>query len=102
MSISVGRYVFEGPYTSTAHLQDRAGVYAIHCQLGGVYTLVDVGESATLKTRVESHDRQDCWKRNCAGTLTASALYTPHLQQSGRMEIEQELRAQFAPTCGVR
>ena len=100
MSIRIGRYTFEGSYTSTTKLEDRSGVYAILCQKEGNNHVVDVGESATVKSRVDSHDRKDCWKRNCNGTLAVAVYYTPNLQQPGRMAIEQELRQQYDPPCG--
>lgn len=34
MSITVGRYTFESPYLSPDNLEDRSGVYAIHCKRG--------------------------------------------------------------------
>ena len=103
MSITVGNYTFDGPYTDTNSLEDKSGVYAIHCKSSdGKYYLIDVGESATVKSRVEGHDREDCWKRNCTGTLTVSVLYTPNKQQAGRKLIEQELRNQYNPPCGER
>ena len=100
MGITVGRFSFDGPYTSTDSLQDKAGIYAIHCYKDGKYYLVDVGESATVKSRVENHERKPCWQRNCTGTLTASVYYTPNLHQQGRIQIEQEIRDQFDPPCG--
>lgn len=100
MGITVGKYNFEGPYTKISNLEDSAGVYAIHCYRDEKYYLIDVGESATVKSRVENHDRADCWKRNCRGTLTISVLYTPHQQQAGRREVEQAIRDQFNPPCG--
>ena len=102
MSIGVGRYVFDGPYTLTDRLEDRSGVYAIHCFRNDRYHLIDVGESATVKSRVENHERKECWKRNCAGTLTISVYYTPNLQQEGRLGVEREIRDQFNPPCGQR
>jgi hypothetical protein len=101
MSITVGPYTFDGPHKSTDSLVDGAGVYAIHCYRDQRYYLVDVGESATVRTRVEGHDRQDCWRRNCNGALTVSVLYTPNLPQASRREVEQVIREQFAPCCGV-
>ncbi len=89
MPITIAGYSFEGPYSSTSSLEDRSGLYAILCKKdNGNYSLVDVGESATVKTRVETHDRKTCWNRNCNSSLTAAILYTPYLQQSGRIEIE--------------
>ncbi len=100
MSITVGKYNFDGPYTTASSLEDRSGVYAIHCKRDDKYYLVDVGESATVKTRVENHDRKSCWSRNCTGTVTYAAHYTPNVQQAGRRAIEQEIRDQYDAPCG--
>jgi hypothetical protein len=101
VSITVGSYTFDGPYTSTDSLADAAGVYAIHCYRDQQYYLVDVGETATVRARVKEHDRKDCWRRNCHGVLTMSVLYTPSLSEMKRREIEGAIREQFAPCCGV-
>ncbi len=102
MSIKISGYTFEGPYSSTDYLDDRSGVYAILCDNGEKYGLVDVGESATVKSRVENHDREDCWKRKCSSpSLRFAVHYTPHLQQSGRTDIEQEIRSRFPNLCGT-
>jgi hypothetical protein len=77
-------------------------VYAIHCYRDNTYYLIDIGESEMVKTRVENHDRKDCWSRNCTGTLTVSVLYISNTQQAGRMKIEQELRTQYNLPCGER
>ena len=100
MGIAVGRYTFEGPYTLTGKLEDRSGIYAIHCYRDNKYYLIDVGESATVRSRVETHERKSCWQRNCSGTLAVSAYYTSHLHQAGRIQIEQEIRNQYDPPCG--
>ncbi len=100
MPITVGNYSFKGPYTSTDYLDDKSGVYAIHCKSGDHYYLIDIGESSQVKSRVANHDRKDCWSKNCKGTLTVSVYYTPNLQQAGRKTIEQELRALYNPICG--
>ncbi len=102
MSIDIGCYTFDGPYTDTDRLLDRAGLYAILDARPDNTYVVDIGESAEVKTRVASHDRKDCWKRNHVGTLQVAVLYTPSTQQSGRMVIEQELRDQFKPSYGQR
>jgi len=100
MSISVGKYSFKGPYINTINLEDKSGIYAIHCHLGDKYFSIDVGESATVKSRIETHDRKTCWTKNCSATLTYSVLYTPHLQQEGRIKIEKELRNLYDLPCG--
>lgn len=102
MSIRIGKYVFEGPYTNTQLLKNNSGVYAILCNGGQSRKVVDIGESATVKERVDSHDRKVCWTRNCEKTLEVAVHYTPHLQQAGRTAIEQELRLEYRPPCGER
>jgi len=101
--INIAQYAFEGPYTSTAALANQSGVYAIldHRWDGRTY-LIDCGESATVKSRVESHDRAPCWHKNQQGTLVVAVKYTPGLQQSGRKQVEQSIRAQFKGLCGDR
>lgn len=100
--VTIGRYSFEGPYTNTGYLQDKSGLYAIIDDRSNSLIVVDVGESANVKSRVENHERESCWTRNRIGILKVAVLYTPGLQQAGRMQIEQELRGQFNPVCGVR
>jgi hypothetical protein len=102
ITITIGEYKFDGPYASTCMLEDRSGVYAIVCQKEGKNYLIDIGESATVKSRVETHDRKYCWEKNCQGTLAVAVCYTPNLQQFGRMAIEQEIRNQYDVPCGER
>ncbi len=100
MSITIGKYQFEGSYTNTSELENRSGVYAILCVREGKYSMIDVGESSEVRDRVENHDREDCWYRNCSGALAFAVYYTPNQQQSGRMVIEQKIRRQYKLPCG--
>ena len=104
MSIKLSDYTLEGPYQSTSPLRDRSGVYAILTPSGSTsYEVIDVGESATVKTRVENHDREPCWWRNAnRGGLHYAVRYTPGLQQAGRKAVEQKIRKQYRPPCGLQ
>lgn len=98
MSITIGGYNFDGPHMNTAQLRSQSGVYAILGHNGtGQWNVVDIGESADVRNRVDCHDRADCWKRRGHSTLAAAALYVPETQ---RMQIEQQLRKQYNPPCG--
>ncbi|MET0003657.1 MAG: hypothetical protein ABW087_08550 [Candidatus Thiodiazotropha sp.] len=101
MSIKIGNYNFDGPYTNTGNLKNLSGVYAIlgRSTPGQNWSVVDIGESATVKDRVENHDRSDCWKRQGHSTLAVAAYYCNETQ---RMRIERELRNKFNPPCGER
>jgi hypothetical protein len=102
MSIVLSGYKFDGPYGSTSSLKDQSGVYAILTPTDPTHSkVVDVGESATVKTRVENHDRKPCWQRHAnRGQLRYAVYYTPRLQQAGRRTIEQKIRKQYRPPCG--
>lgn len=103
MSVTIGGYEFDGPFKNTNTLEDRSGVYAIlDRRSDGKLYIIDIGESANVKTRLDSHDRADSWVKSKKGSLECAVLYTPNKQQSGRMEIEQELRAKYSPPCGKR
>ncbi len=101
MAITIGKYNFQGPFSSTSSLKNQSGVYVI---LGRnsqpePWTVVDIGESGTVRERVENHDRAPCWNRQGYNQLAVAAYYCAEAQ---RMRIEQELRAQFNPPCGDR
>ncbi|MDZ8258996.1 hypothetical protein [Nostoc sp. ChiQUE01b] len=103
MTIAIGRWQFEGPYSHTSNLDNRSGVYAIlDGRVDGMYWMIDIGESTTVRARIENHDRANCWVRNQQGTLAVAVLYTPHFQQAGRRTIEQEIRSMYPLACGIR
>lgn len=99
MSIKLGKYSFTGPIASIDKLHDWSGIYAVVCKEDTEYFLIDVGESSKLRTRIENHDKKDCWTKNCKGQMSIFVHYTPFLEQPGRMLIEQELRELFDPDC---
>lgn len=100
MAIQIGGYNFEGPYESTTDLREQSGVYAVLGGNGsGTWDVVDIGESQGVRSRVETHDRADCWKRRGHAKLACAPLYC---SERDRMRVEQELRAKFKPPCGDR
>jgi|SRR3989339_1722006 len=99
MAIKLGEYSFVGPLSSIDKLKDKPGVYAVVCKADTEYFLLDVGESSKLRTRVENHEKKECWIKNCNGQLQIFVHYTTFLKQLGRIQIEQQLRELFHPTC---
>ena len=95
-------YMVEGAWSDPERLEDRSGVYIIWCKVGENWFVLDVGESGTVKSRVLNHERAECWRQNCRGEIYYSVIYTPNLQQAGRMEIEQRIRSLTNPPCGDR
>lgn len=100
MTITVGDYTFNGPYSSPDSLHNQGGVYVIHCYRDEKYYRVDVGESGEIRDRVKNHDRKDCWEENCSGELRYSELLTPGKTQEERMAIEKTIRDERELLCG--
>lgn len=100
MAIKIGNYNFDGPHDHTSALPPQSGVYVILGKSGGnTWTIVDIGESQSVRERIENHDRQPAWQRCGHQELAAAVLYVP---ERHRMLIERELRIHYDPPCGDR
>ncbi|MEM7165138.1 MAG: hypothetical protein AAF581_06710 [Planctomycetota bacterium] len=103
MSIEICNHSFEGPYTDTSDLKEQGGVYVILDKRSNAkWTVIDVGQSSGVKSRVDSHDRKDCWTRNQRGTLGVAVMYTPGWSEQQREALERKIREAYTPMCGIR
>lgn len=100
--IQIAGYNFEGPFLSTDPLREEAGLYVILTQTTNGWTVVDNGEASGIKSRIDTHDRAQCWKRHAVGKLGVAVLYTPGWTLSQRMALEQQIRQMYNPACGKR
>ena len=101
MTIQIDQWNFTGPFNNTGEVNSRSGVYAILTRPNSTaqYNLVDAGESGDLRSRLDAHDRKECWRRNNAGELAVAVLYC---DERSRMAVEARLRTTFNPACGIR
>jgi len=94
----------DGPYpiTQADKLKNAPGVYTIWCRSSSrdTLTLIDVGQSDNVRDRVMSHDRRECWNKNCTGSLEVAATYIKDEQH--RLDREKKIREQKQPPCGER
>lgn len=100
MSFNRWDHEFDGAYTDPNSLQSAAGVYVIWCKTDNNWTILDVGESDDVRDRINDHDRSDCWRRKCKGTIYYSATYIDNA--SDREELEQKIRNAELVACGER
>jgi len=104
LSIKICDYNFEGPHNYPDDidcLKENSGAYVIlEKNSEGKYSILDIGESAQVRTSIENHDRSSCWTKNSNGSLYVAVLYTLNKQPPGRMEVEQALRGNFDLPCG--
>jgi hypothetical protein len=101
MSFQWDGLTWEGAFENKESLNHRAGIYMIWCQNDTQWKVLDVGEAEDIRERIDSHDREPCWKRNCSGTIRYAAHYTS-AGPDARRKIESQLRTNNNPTCGER
>lgn len=93
-------YDFDGPHSNTGKIADTSGVYVITTHIGdSQHRVIDVGESAQLKKRIENHDRSSLWPTHALGGLFASVFYC---EEATRMLIESQIRQFHSPPCGIQ
>jgi predicted GIY-YIG superfamily endonuclease len=95
--INVNGYQFEGPYhEASTNFNEVAVVYII---LDVNNNPIDVGETDKLKTRLATHERRDCWERNCGKNNIYVAVYKEDSQER-RLRVEKEIRNFYRFPCG--
>jgi hypothetical protein len=105
-NVTIGGYPFVCVPLSGADFSDVAAVYVVLCVAsGGSWTVLDVGQTGQLGSRIDSHDRRSCWTRNCgSGNIWVCVYRMPSSQytEQQRLQVESLLRRQYNPPCGVR
>ncbi len=99
----IAGYDFAGAYQTTAGLRDSAGIYVIlDYRRNGKWYFLDVGESSTIKTRIDSHERRSCWEQNRQGTVQIAVRYTPTWSAAQRRLVESTIRGEHRFPCGYK
>lgn len=97
---SIGSHLFDGPHTSHSTLPSLSGVYLITTLAPNQqHTILDVGESNDIRSRISAHDRVAQWQYHKQSGLYAWVLTVNEAQ---RMLIEKAHRLAYNPVCGVR
>ncbi len=81
----------------TTNFNDVSGVYVISTS----QKWIDVGETDELGSRLGSHERKPCWKRN-SDNLTLWVNFRQIDNQQERLDLEAKLRNNLKPVCGDR
>lgn len=83
-------------------LRDQSGAYVILGNHDHSVTakVIDVGEADKVKTRIDTHDRKDCWRRESRGGRVGVAAF--YADEKTRKEIQDQLRKKYNPPCGEK
>lgn len=95
--ITIAGYQFNGSYGIGDVEINRAAVYVI---LDNRDSVVDVGQSGEVGTRLENHDRKPCWDRNGGDRVAIKWMPSSQYSREDREKIERSIRAKEDPPCG--
>ena len=100
-TMEIADYIANGPF-DIDEISKGPGVYIILCDNPdqSKYGIIDIGESEDVKSRLQTHDRKDCWEQNCPHTLKVAVIRNNVANEDNRRVIEKKLREQFNPPCG--
>jgi len=104
--VTIEGYPFICVPLAEADFADVAAIYVILCVAqDGNWTVLDVGQSGQVGSRIDDHDRKDCWDRNCPSKNIWVCVYRmPNTQytRQQREQLEAALRLKLNPKCGKR
>jgi len=84
-----GQVVLQGPYTSTADLEDKPGVYAVFCLQDGERRLLDVRCTGRVRAQAAIALSSSLWRHCCHGLVQLGVVYTsdPEEMESVRKNL---------------
>lgn len=92
MTILIGKYEFDGPYNSTAYLEEKQGLYAVlHCE-NDEYELIHLAQAENVKEKIELS--QSAYN-SITGTVVLAACYTPRSSSRERNKMVDEIHSEF-------
>jgi hypothetical protein len=106
VSITIAGTNFACVPLAEANFIDIAAVYVVLCvNSDGSWLALDVGQSSAVGTRIDSHDRELCWRRECpSGNIWVCVYPMPagKFTDKARTAFESQLRQSLNPPCGDR
>ena len=102
MTISIGKYEFEGPHRNASHIRPESGVvltFGNTLEDEDCWSVVDIVAADDVQHRLVNHDRWQYWREQEVSQLGFAVLYC---DATSREAIERELRESYQPPCGNR
>ena len=95
---------FDGPYHTPEEIRADSGVYVVTCGQDPGAAVLDVGQSDDVRERIASHDREDCWRKNCPEDEDLITYWVHYMTGPDykRITLELNIRASAKPLCGER
>ncbi|MFC1485746.1 hypothetical protein ACFL55_01815 [Candidatus Latescibacterota bacterium] len=105
-NLTIGERTFVCVLLDEADFSDAAAVYVILCvKKEGNTTVLDVGQSGQVGSRIDSHDRKTCWDQKCSSNniwVCVHKMPSSNYTKQDREEFESHLRDKYNPPCGSK
>lgn len=97
MAITIAGYEFEGPFSfAGTNFKEIPAVYVI--LNGPIVDPVDTGETDKLRSRLQNHERENCWHNNCPEGIYVAVKVEGN--QDNRLRLERLVRYSYDLPCG--
>ncbi len=95
MSIYIGSWEFQGPFTITMDLLHEPGIYAILSGNGDQIELLEIDESESVRASIENHPWCHFPGHGNGGALAVAVYYCADLADCLRAGLVEQLLAEF-------
>ena len=89
-------FTFSGPYYHTKLFKNDFG--CVYVLLNNLNQVVDVGQTASVNSRIINHERKMCWIRHGCSS-TGLYVYISN-DENFRLLLERLIRTKYNPLCG--
>src|SRR5262249_22730461 len=79
MSIHIGSWEFQGPFTKTMDLLHEPGIYAILSGMEDQIELLEIDETESIRASIEHHPWYQLPRYGSGGPLAVAVYYCPPL-----------------------
>ena len=95
MTVLIGSWEFEGPFTQSRDLLHEPGIYAILSCTDNEYELLEIDETESVRATLEKHDRYPLGKPTSATNVAAAVYYCADLTAALREGLIEEVLKEF-------
>jgi|SRR5215471_14282841 len=95
MSIHIGSWEFQGPFTKTMDLLHEPGIYAILSGMEDQIELLEIDETESIRASIEHHPWYQLPRYGSGGPLAVAVYYCPDLTDDLRAGLVEQLLAEF-------
>jgi hypothetical protein len=96
MSITIGRYDFEGPLENIHQLENCAGIFVLLKDAQNQLEVIEFGGSESLKSSLSANANVELWSRRRDEEMQLLVHYTPQMR---RRSVEEEVRYELEGCC---